>query len=485
MLIKIFKFIGLVVFTILVNYYTDNLISSAFFVGILFFYWFSKNEGFWLAYFLVLADGFFSFFGRYEASLTAIPGMPPVEVAQFYIFLSVIKAAFRKDGERLFYETFLGGLGIYLIFLIVQGHLAGISIELNVQLRIVKMISPFLLFYSLPRLFTSKGDFKELFVYLFPVAIVTLITQVFSIVVGVPPKSIFGASGSGLAGLELDSELKGIYRGFYNQAIALITFFGALYYLAKREKDFNPSYLMIVVASNFFMAFLSATRGWMISLTFCVAMSFVFLIRLNTRNLKAVGISILALVLLVTSLPILSTQIDQSITRMATIQAMAEGDLTADGTLSRLTERGPRVMKKWAESPWVGWGFSETYFQYQDGHVGNQTLLLHAGILGMVLLFGFFFFFHAKLVLTSLNLPPDADRKSALLIFPLFFMSLMILHSSSGQKFAFHQQVPMGMIQAIYFSFGGLVYKLASARYSLKSKKSNRESLPDELPVTA
>ena len=43
---------------------------------------------------------------------------------------------------------------------------------------------------------------------------------------------------------------------------------------------------------------------------------------------------------------------------MLTLEKMGKGDLALGGTLSRLTERGPKVMSKFYESPVFGFGFA-------------------------------------------------------------------------------------------------------------------------------
>ena len=69
--------------------------------------------------------------------------------------------------------------------------------------------------------------------------------------------------------------------------------------------------------------------------------------------------------------------------------------MTAEGTLIRITQRAPRVWNKYIESPIFGFGFSETGFSYNDGHVGNYTLLLQGGLAGMII----FIFFIISIII--------------------------------------------------------------------------------------
>ncbi|MCK6694722.1 MAG: hypothetical protein L6Q97_21810, partial [Thermoanaerobaculia bacterium] len=172
---------------------------------------------------------------------------------------------------------------------------------------------------------------------------------------------------------------------------------------------------------------------------------------------RLVGAVALILVSLM-AIPIVNTQISLALKRMTTLEALASGDRTAKGTLSRITERSPRVMNKWIESPLTGWGFSDTFNDYQDFHVGNQNILLHSGVLGAALLGMFFVYFHGKLFFRSTLLPRDHPLKYTLLSFCVFFPGWFFIHSSSGQQFAYYQDPGQAVVLIPYLYFGGLTY---------------------------
>ncbi len=136
-------FIILILCTIGALYYTPPIIATLFSIITLIAYFKSKHEAFWLAYFLTIGDGFFGFFGNYEAILTIVPGMPGVEVGQIYVLLTVIKTLQFQKEYRPFYSTFLNILFVYLIFLVIQGYIVGLSWDMNVQFRIIKYVLPF------------------------------------------------------------------------------------------------------------------------------------------------------------------------------------------------------------------------------------------------------------------------------------------------------------------------------------------------------
>ncbi len=156
--------------TILATYYAPAAVKTPFYILLLFAYFRSKNEGLWLVLFLTISDGFWGYFSAYEAVLSILPGLPPIEVGHLYVLLTVIKASRIPSPGKYFHDPFLKLIAVYIGFLIIQGYFLGLSTEMNVQFRMIKFIFPLALFYSLPRLFQTEDAFRECFVYVFPLA---------------------------------------------------------------------------------------------------------------------------------------------------------------------------------------------------------------------------------------------------------------------------------------------------------------------------
>ncbi|MCW5921943.1 MAG: hypothetical protein KIS77_06370 [Saprospiraceae bacterium] len=457
---KLTEFVVLVMLSIGANYYVPNFIGDIFFLGTLVAYFRSKDEAFWLAFFLTMSDGFFGFFGLYKTNISVLPGLPEAEVGQIYIWLTLVKAASRPLNHRIFYSGFLTILLIYTIFLLVQGYVIGVDMEINVQFRLIKWIAPLFLLYSIPRLFTNVRQYRDLFLYLFLVAFAALGAQVFTIATSQSPPQYAGVANKAWFAIKVSKEKT--YRGLYNEAILLISYFGALFFLAFKPGKYLPVWLCFaVVMANFASVFLSATRGWVLSFSLSLVLAMLFVLQLSPRRL--VTIAILGGIFLfgAQSLPIIGVQIQNAVKRLLTLEKLAEGDTTAGGTLIRLNTRGPAVMKKWAESPLTGWGFSNEFMDANDFHVGNQNILLHSGIIGYALMHLFFLYFGVTLFFRSLNQTRGSPYTHSLRLFPLFFLAWFMLHSSSQQFFSYYQYVTIGIIQAVFFSMAALMYQLS------------------------
>ena len=452
-LIELFTWIGL---TILATYYLPKFVQLPIYIILLIAYFRSKNEPLWLTIFLILSDGFWGFFNNYEVVVGLIPGLPPIEIAHFYVLLSIIKATRHKPPGRFFFNTLMTAMVVYLVFLIVQTYVLGINPAMNVQFRLLKTIFPLGLFYSIPRLLRTEEDYREFFAYVFPFAFCTLFAQVFTIAMNMSPSQYLGVHRK--FWFTVDVTKGRTYRGFYSTGTVLITYFGAMYYLAHRGKSFNFLYLFAVLGASLMAAFLSATRGWVVGLSLSLVLFLLFVLKPSVKQVAGMVGAVALILVSLMAIPIVNKQIFLAIKRMTTLEALASGDRTAKGTLSRITERSPRVMNKWIESPLTGWGFSDTFDKYQDFHVGNQNVLLHSGILGAALMGMFFVYFHGKLFFRSTLLPSGHPLKYALLSFVVFFPGWFFIHSSSGQHFAYYLDPSQAMVFIPYLYLGGLTY---------------------------
>ena len=459
MLTRIAILMGLLAGAIWSTYFGPGFFASIFYIMTLIVYYRSKDEALWLVFFFVLSDGFIGFFNKYEAVISVIPGLPPIEVGHFYVIMTVIKAYRGKSDNVPFYETLLKIMAIYILFLVAQSYTMGLSLEINVQFRIVKHILPLLLFYSIPRLFDNEQHYRDLFLLLVPFAFIALGAQVFTLMTGAAP--------SQLLGLQRDlwflktAEAGKTYRGFYSTTAVLLSCFGALYYGAVKTNEINKPLLFSVGAADYLSAFSSATRGWVLCFTFVVIMYLIFVLKLGARSVGGIVVTSVIAMVILSSIPVVNKQFTNAYERVLTLEALAGGDVSAGGTLTRLHKHGPKVMKRWAESPLTGWGFSNVFLKEANFHVGNQTILMHSGILGAFIMALFFGVFNLQIVQRSMSLPHINPVKSALLVIPIFFMGWFIIHSTSGQQFAFYSEPGGAMAQAAFFSFAALVYKNA------------------------
>jgi hypothetical protein len=125
-------------------------------------------------------------------------------------------------------------------------------------------------------------------------------------------------------------------------------------------------------------------------------------------------------------------QVSLSFDRVTTLAGLAEGDLTAEGSLTRLTSRNAPVMDSWRRNPIIGWGFSK--HSYSDGHVGNQNILQVSGIIGLTIIFlAWITFFTTNFG----HRRAMGNRGNVFVSLNLMMVALVIIHSSSTQMFGY------------------------------------------------
>lgn len=449
------KFLLLAIFTIFVNYLAPAIIKNLWFITLIVFYLRSQDEAFWLAFFLILNDGFAGFFGIRSANIDSIGLIPEFEVAHIYLIAAFYKITRAKDIFREFYSDFLRLIIIYILFLFIYGISQGLSDDYNLLLRNIRNIFPLFLIFLLPRMLKNSENFERFFSFIFLISIVSFIAQLFSIITGQSPMAFLGFEEATTTVL---TEVQP-WRYFYNVSANLIAFFASLFYLSIRKNVFNRLYLQIVIAMVLGTIFLSATRGWMLGFGLSMILYFLFVQRVNFKNMIIFTIISAVLIQLALFNPIIRVQARASINRFLTVESVTEGDMTAGGTSSRTTEQSPRVLAVWQERPLFGWGFSDTYYENQNGHVGNENILLHSGVAGGLLMLLYFLYFHYKL-LTLRNIRKEVNPfHQSVIVFPVFFIGWFIIHSTSGQHFAFMGSYYLVFAQAVYFGFGATIYR--------------------------
>jgi hypothetical protein len=287
--------------------------------------------------------------------------------------------------------------------------------------------------FIIPRLLLSENDFNNLNKLLFPIVIVAIISQFYSYTVG----SYFADTlngGIGVRNLAITDDRDNISRAANSSFILLFCFVNAIFYFFSKKQIFNKTYLLLIIFFAFFSVFLSATRGWILGYTLIILLTIFFISKSKRLLLPIVSYTCLILLCIITIYPKTLIQLQNASERLLTIESLASGDITAEGTLSRLDERGPRVLNKFNESPVFGWGFSENYFDFRDNHVGHHNLLLNVGVIGYILLNILFFKWCFNIyIISKKNTIPTISNNSSIYIYMFALFGMYIIHSSSAQ----------------------------------------------------
>jgi hypothetical protein len=158
--------------------------------------------------------------------------------------------------------------------------------------------------------------------------------------------------------------------------------------------------------------------------------------------------SIVAIVvILAVNIRPLGTGITSALDRVDQLSAIAKGKYYQAPTFERrFGERLPRLMVGLKQNWTTGWGYSDMYLAYSDGHVGNFNLLLQVGIIGFALFCYFWVRYFVLILKARQRVSSDHALKDSLLVLVFAFAAMLVAHFSTYYMFGF-----TGMESTVFF----------------------------------
>lgn len=434
-------------------YFAPKFITVILLLVLLIAFYRSEKGYFWLAFFFIIHSEPGSLFktSDFSHALVILPSSPAG--ALFYwmliVLVGVIKTYSIKRKHPFFLNNVLFVFAVYVFILLLAFNFHKISF--------VNGFISWALLYIIPRTLKNVEDYEKFFNLIFSFIFFVLVSQIFYLVTGSEFNVLLGGA------LNRNYDISVAYavvalRPTSGISITFMALIGAVIFITYKKSILSKNYLYLIIGGSLFSIFLTATRGWMIA---AVVIFIAFLI-ISSKNpfsvIPKLVIPITLILIIFNFVPLLKKQSDMVLQRFESMIMLAEGDETAGGTLSRLDERGPRVMNKFAESPLLGFGFGSEAHEFNDGHVGNHNLLLQSGILGYFLWVVFWLSYIVKLLFRERELLPSNPYKNISFLLIASFLAIFIIHSSSSQWFGFRIGFIRGFIWFILLTFGNLFY---------------------------
>ena len=476
---EILQFFLIFILSILIVYFTPQIIIQVYFIVLLILFWQSEKNYLWIVIFFIFIEepaGFFT--GGLASDIKRLPlysiskGMS-FSFQDLFIIVFFLKAFQKGKKINLLYQKNLNILFFYLIFLYIVSMVYGMSIDKHIYT--IRRLMPLSLFIAIPYLIHKSEDYFHMYYLLSIVMIFILMSQLFELFTRVKLVSFF-KTPSLYDNISIDTTDR-LLRIIETPMINLYCFIMTLFLLSSRQYHLKKGYLYIIFTICIFSIYLSATRGWIVS----YALMILLFIWFNTKNpvniIKRFSVPVIILVIIYISMPNVQIQVQKVFNRLETLEYLIKGDITAGGTLKRLDIRSPRVMSKFKESPIIGFGFSNEYYQYADLHVGNQNLLLNAGIIGYLLFLYFWINFNKEIYQIKKRLPVLHRYKNSIMIFFAGFVGIFIIHSTSMQFFDYIIGYNRGMILALFFSLANIVIK----EIRMEARNENKNMLNSDV----
>jgi hypothetical protein len=409
--------------------YFSKSTKVLFYLTTLFLFVRSKKDYFWILYFFIIVQmpG-----GLFYPPFNTIINAQTNGISYTVIFILVVIIKFyiikKKTHHNILFIQHIRVIGYYAIFLVIFSFILGVNFK-GIYITFQNFLSIFL-FCLIFDIFTDRENFIKFINLLFFSVIILFTWQIFDILSPVNFATLLGVENYSMS-LDQNLEDYKLVRLFYSAYASFLALCFSLFYLLKKDFHyFSKKYLIIVAGVSLLGMLLTGTRGYAIQYIF-ILLCFVFLA--GRRGIMVIPFTIIIIFILAIIFPKLNQQIEGAVQRYLTVQSLMSGDLTADNTLIRITERAPKVWSKYTESPIVGFGYSDIGRQYDDDHVGNYTLLLQGGIIGAAI-----YIYVIISIIFSLWINFYKKRQKETLMALSFIISLIIAHSTSSGVFSYY-----------------------------------------------
>ena len=459
---EIIQLYALYILLVLVIYKAPQIVSLLVQIAMLIAFYRSKKDYFWFALVFIAESQPGSFFMLSDPSHSfSLFQFGPVGYLYFWM-LFIVVAFFKTLKKKSTYPFFLQGpviaLLIYIIFLLL---IYGIH-----KLSYFKFFLPWLFLFILPRSFKKEEDYIGFFNLLFAFVFFVVLTQIYFLLVGHDINVMLGGRLYSVLPDKTIEEASQALRPVAGISITFFSIIGSVILLLYKKTNISKNYLFTILIVSLFSIFLTATRSWMIA----AILIFISFLLFNSKNpfsliLKFL-LPIVVLILLFSFVPLLKKQSDMAVDRFETLINLTEGDVTAGGTLSRIDERGPRVMKKFWESPIIGFGLGDESMVADDGHVGFQNMLLHSGIIGLILYIILWLSFSFKMFFRENSLSGKHNYKHIPIILITSLLGLIVIHAGS-QWFGLGFSYDRGFIFFLILTYGNFIYWESAKKESL------------------
>lgn len=442
------------------------ILNRVIFLIILFSVWNTRFDYVYLVWFFIINDApgrLFTGGGGEESLRIPIYTLGPGFSFSFQdLFILIYITKYIINGVRWIFLFRRDLIWFYLVGVLFLLYSIVLGMSLDTLIADIRALLPWSFLFILPYYIQNKNILVRVSLMLFPFVVLAFASQIYSYITGeylVHTLKLVEGDSMGVRESDVASRF---YSAVY---IILVSVILALYFFYSRNSKIPRVYLSIVILIGTLSIFLTATRGWILgigALFLGIIITFGFTVRF-VKTARLLFLAIIGIVMVLTLLPRIEKQIELSYERLATIESLAEGDITAEGTLVRLDVRGPKVLSKFNESPVLGWGFSNEYLDYADAHVGNINLLMSTGLLGFIYLNVLYFLMVFKTIKLSRNKSIRRQEGNAPLIFAFGLLTIFIIHSTSTQFWGYLMH--FDQLQKI-LSFSFIIASINSIRLS-------------------
>lgn len=379
-------------------------LDKLFFAILFLIFWYSKSNYFWFAFFLIINFSPGSFFtetaGDALRRLTIYTIFPKASFSVLDIFniLALLKALVKGKRFRVKDILNIRYAFILVLYAAVVTLFHGISIQVFIRLPLRGLLF-YSFFYSFPALVHSKKDVYKFMYMFFPFVFNELFSQFYLLITNQHFLNLFykEAFTYTIRDRLMGDTVRAVANGY---PIIVLSFIFTFVLLERNINFSSKSYLYLIIVLTTTSVMISATRQTIIMFAFMFIIYFLFVNKSKPGILLQLVflVSIFFFLLDILNFIDLNKIFGASFNRLTGAVYYQGGELEAEDTLDyRLSVRLPLILNNISKSIFLGFGFSDKYFEYHDGHLGGIFVgILQMGVLGYSALIFFVFYVFKK-----------------------------------------------------------------------------------------
>ena len=374
--------------TVYMVYYSPEGVDKLFCALLLVLFWYSKSNYFWFAFFIIVSSypaGLFT--ESTSVSLRRLPSYSPIPSMSFslmdlFLIVALFKAIIRGKKIILIDIFKIKKIALILPFIVVISFFYGITLKMFLN-QTVRGLFFYTLFFSFPALIPNKKEVYKFMLMFFPFVFLELIAQLYTINTGNEFGNLFREGALISIRDPNTGEIRAIPIGYIIMRLAFVF---AFVLLETKEKIIPKFYALLVIIISLISVVLAETRSSITMFVFIFVFYFIMVAKKKPNailQLFIVGV-IFLMILDMTSIFNLNSIVGSSYNRYVGAVSVEEGSMKVEDTFdNRISNRLPRLLDAIGKSVFVGYGFSDKYFEAYDPHLGGVIVgILQVGILG-------------------------------------------------------------------------------------------------------
>jgi hypothetical protein len=416
-------------------YFAPIGVDKLFFAILLVMFWYSKADYFWFAFFIIISaypGGLFK-----ETTFTAVRRLPiyspfskiSFTVLDLFLIISFFKALIRGKRIGKIVDVFkIKNIAFFLPYVFAISFFFGVTLKLFLN-QSLRGLFFYTLFYSLPVLIRNKKEVYKFMTMFFPFVFFEIISQLYVVKTGNEFMDLFNPGSSVLIIDSISGGVRVIAAGYL---ILRFAFIFAFILLENKDRIVPKLYVILVILVSLSSVVISATRAAITMFLFIFIMYFFTIAKKKPHIILQVFVLGIVIIFLLDIIKVfnLNEIVETSYKRYVGAVRVDEGTVIAEDTFdNRISLRLPLLLDAISRSPYIGYGFSDKYFEYYDGHLGGIIVgLLQVGIFGYIIYLIFIMNIFRKCFKYIRKLSHDNSFLTPIKVFTLGFFGYLIIN---------------------------------------------------------